>query len=148
MAEEADKQWADEKFKSLQSFQPARKVDAESVELGGEGDHASFEHQIEHSPKLSDVAVVIKQLFADLGVDWLTKLQMARVLPQYYDYLKFICVAELIRVHRMPPAQAIVLAEIAVGVALDGEGRIEGIAVIGKAETNEEAKAKTGLGLP
>lgn len=142
--------WADAKFDSMKSIESPRTVELPEDELGGGmgSDHASFTEQVEHGARPSDVAIVIKQLFADLGVYWLTMLQMARVLPQYYDHLKYICVTELIRNYRMPVAKAIALTEIAVGVALDGEARIEAIAVIGKSEASEEAKAKTGIGLP
>ncbi len=142
--------WADDKFGSMKSIEPPRTVDLpdDDVAINTGGDHGSMTEQVEHSPRPSDVAIVIKQLFPDLGIEWLTKVQMARILPQYYDHLKFIFVTELIRNNRMPPTQAIALTEIAVGVALDGEARIEAIAVIGKSEASEEAKAKTGMGLP
>ncbi len=113
-------------------------------------DHGSFSDRMESSPKLSDVQVVIRQLFPDLSDGkadrrWLNTLQMARVFPEYYVPLKRILVKHLVGSENMSVAQAIALVEVAVGIPIDGEGRIDAIAVMGRGAEVEEMKSKEGF---
>ncbi len=112
-----------------------------------EDEHGTIGERMEGSPKLTDVQVIDKRLFPDLGIPWLNNLQMARVFPEYYVYLKRIMVKHLVRTHGMFVAQAMAVAEVAVGIPIDGEGRIDAIAIMGRAAEAEETKAKNEVGL-
>jgi len=114
---------------------------------GGEGSdgHELIEDRWESSKKLSDTQVVIRQLFPDLGIPWLNALQMGRVFAEYHVDLKDIITKDLIRGGKKTVAEAIALAEIAVGIADNGEGRIDALAAIRGAAEAEEAKNKNDM---
>lgn len=146
--EESKSSETDQLFKQFSVIEPPRDVVVPDEGNGkGEVGHEDLEDRIEGSPRLSDVQSVLKQLFVDLGIPWLNNLQMARIPPEYYNYLKRIIVKRLIRRYKKEPAEAIAIAEVAVGVAIDGDGRIEAIAVMGRAAEAEETKNKS-MGMP
>ncbi len=147
----ADKEKGNDKdlFDELSSAEPPRDVVFPEAEgEGDDGGHATISERMEGSPKLTDVQIVIRQLFPDLGVKWLNALMMARVLPEYYVHLKRILIKHLVRTMNMSVAEAIATIEVAVGIPIDGEGRIDAIAVMGRAAEAEETKAKNEVGLP
>ncbi len=136
-------------FNSMRAVIPPRDVMLPEEGADGGGDeHAPIEERMEGSRKLTDVQVVIKQLFPDSGIVWFNALQMARVLPEYYVSLKRIFVKHLVRSRGLSVPEAIAMVEVAVGIPMDGEGRIEAIAVMGKAAETEETKEKNRMGLP
>ncbi len=110
----------------------------------------SLDDRIENSPKISDAQAVLRFLTPDFGkkLRWLNPLLAGRVYPEYYVYLKDIIVKSLIRSYEMSVPEAIVIADVATGIPFDGEGRIDAIAVMGKAADVEETKEKNKMGLP
>jgi hypothetical protein len=88
-----------------------------------------------------------KRLFPDLIKKWLNVLLVSRVFPDSYNHYFRIFVKDLLREDReMTLAQAIAYVSTALSIAIDGEGRIEIVALAGVSHEQEMAKDnKLGL---
>lgn len=107
----------------------------------------SLSQRMRGSPKMSDTQVVDKRLFPPLkdAVEWLNHLMVGRVFPEQLIPLKRIIGKHLLKEYNdMSVAEATVLADVAVSIAIDGEGRMDIIHLFSKlSETTEEKdKAK------
>ena len=97
-------------------------------------------------PKLSDAQSVLKQLFPDLGKPYLNNLMIGRVFPDLYNDLFDIIVKGLLQDNpQMTVDEAIVIAEVALSVPIDGEGRIDTLALINGQQSLELEKGKKDL---
>ncbi len=138
-------------FEQMSSLVPQRALaipEEDDLVVGNGGE--SLDDRIENAPKISDAQAVLRFLTPDFGkkLKWLNPLLAGRVYPEYYIYLKDILVKSLIRSYDMTVPEAIIIADVAVGIPFDGEGRIDAIAVMGKAADVEETKEKNKMGLP
>jgi hypothetical protein len=103
----------------------------------------SLKQRTELSPKMSDFQVVDRRLFPVLkeGLEWLNNLMVGRVFPETVIPMKSIIEKHLLQEYpEMSLAEAMCIAEVAVGVPLDSEGRIDIARVFVKAGEIEEEK--------
>jgi hypothetical protein len=101
--------------------------------------------RMQMSPKLSDMQTADKRLFPVLkeNVDWLNNLMVARVYPETYIPFRNIIVKNLLKEYpEMSVTEALALAELALSVAIDGEGRIDELALFGGSSAMAEEKEK------
>lgn len=132
MAEENIDKKATSAYEQLSEIHPPRVVesikdDGDSVAIADEN-AGSLGRRMKQSPKLTDFQVIDKRLFPILkeGVEWLNNLMVARIFPETQIPLKIILGKHLLTEYpEMQLAEAICIAEVAVSVALDSEGRID-----------------------
>ncbi len=148
MAEEEKKT---DLFQQMATVVPPRNVETTEVDSEGEGQEPT-EDRFAYSPKMTDMQVADKRLNPDLGVSYLNILEMSRTFPDVYNPLFRILVKSEVRKSlREKGKKKTSLAEImakvntALSISIDGEGRIDVINIMGRAMTNEEEKAKTGI---
>jgi len=98
------------------------------------------------SPKMTDTQVVDKRLFPVLmeTVTWLNNLMVARVFPDTLNPLRNIIIKHLLQEYDdVSFAEAVCIAEVALTIALDGEGRLDIIHMYSKiSDIKEEEKSK------
>ncbi len=138
------KRTIDDLFEEMSLAELPLDVENGDGDFGDNEREATFEER-SATPKLTDIQSLIKTLVPDLGIDWLTKLQLARVLPEYYNALKDIVIKTLIKSGKNV-TEAIALAEVAL-TSIDGETRIDIIHIGKGAQAEEEKKKETLRGL-
>ena len=109
------------------------------------GSSSSLSKRMQQSPKMSDMQVADKRLFPVLKetVAWLSYLMVARVSPETYLPLRNIVVKHLLKdFSDLQMAEAVVIAETAISIAIDGEGRIDELALFGRSSEAEEEEKK------
>jgi len=110
------------------------------------GRSGSLLKRTQQSPKMSDMQIADKRLFPVLKetVAWLSYLMVARVSPETYLPLRNIVVKHLLKdFSDLQMAEAVVIAETAISIAIDGEGRIDELALFGRSsEAEEDDKTK------
>jgi len=92
--------------------------------------------------------VADKRLFPVLKetVDWLGYLMVARVSPETYLPLRNIVVKHMLKTFPdLQMAEAVVIAETAISIAIDGEGRIDELALFGRSSEVEEEDKKNKI---
>jgi hypothetical protein len=114
---------------------------------GGDGGHSDVDDAIATSRKKSDIEIVIAKLFPDFPVKWLNALLVSRVFPDAFNHMQWLCVKELVATTKMTVVEAVAYVYSVLSIAIDGEGRIDGIHIIGQGGQGEEAKSKAGLGM-
>jgi len=135
-------------FNQLSEVRPARTDVAVEDEVGDVGDvSGSLSQRMKLSPKMTDTQIVDKRLFPILKetLDWLNNLMVARVYPETLNPLRNIIIKHLLKEYfSMSFAEAVALAEVALTVALDGEGRLDMIHMFSKLSeaSEEEGKGK------
>jgi len=105
----------------------------------------SLAKRTRQSPKMSDMQVADKRLFPILkeAVGWLDYLMVARVSPETYLPLRNIVVKHLLKdFPDLQMAESVVIAETAISIAIDGEGRIDELALFGRSSEAEEEEKK------
>ena len=136
---------ADTMFDRMAEIKPPR---VEAVSDDGVDDildsyGGSATQRMKVSPKMSDTQVVDKRLFPILKetMEWLNNLMIARVFPETLNPLRNIIVKHLLQEYaEVSFAEAICLAEVALTVAIDGEGRMDIIHLFSKmSEVTDEA---------
>lgn len=128
-------------YNELSEISPEREIDdEEDVQT-----HQTLSERIAETRNPSDIEIALKELFADLGIDYLNVIQKARIFPDTFNHLFNILVKEVMRNDRtMTLGKATALVETALTIAIDGEGRIELLGVVGALKkANEEEKLKT-----
>lgn len=151
MAEENKEQpqAGDNLYGQLSEVRPARSevaVKDSSLDLDDGG--GSLAQRMRSSPKMSDTQVVDKRLFPVLkeAVDWLNNLMVARVFPETLNPLRNIIVKHLLQEYPdMVFAEAVAITEVALTVAIDGEGRMDIIHLFSKMKEDTEDKEKAKL---
>jgi hypothetical protein len=160
---------ADELFKDTGgTTQPQKKSEADSLfaaqaglsldpkrpsasDNGGNGDgesgHGDIDDIMATSHKRSDIEIVIAKLFPEFPVKWLNALLVSRVFPDAFNHMQWLCVKELVATTKMTVVEAVAYVYAVLSIAIDGEGRIDGIHIIGQGGQPEEAKAKTNAGM-
>ena len=112
----------------------------EDIDRLGITSQDSLAKSMKVSPKLSDMQTADKRLFPDViikdvVVDWLGEIQIARVFPDtYVPYRNMIAKHILQNYEEVELVQAFSIADRVLSVAIDGEGRIDELALIGKAQ--------------
>lgn len=108
----------------------------------------SLRQQMQFSPKKSDAQIADERLFPliqykDVIIDWLTQLQVARIFPDVYvPYRNMIAKDLMFEYDDITLTKAYVIAETVLSIAIDGEGRIDALAIFGRlGEKKEEEKA-------
>jgi len=140
-------QAGDSLYGRLSEVRPARSdvaVKDESLDDGG----GSLAQRMKSSPKMSDTQVVDKRLFPILKetVDWLNNLMIARVFPETLNPLRNIIVKHLLQEYsEMVFAEAVAITEVALTVAIDGEGRMDIIHLFSKMKEDIEDEKKAKL---
>ena len=149
---EPQKKPGNDLYDDIAGFEPHRDITLPQGNVGEITDdlHGSATDRMENTAKLTDVQAIIKQLFPKLGYPWLESLEMGRVFAEYHVPLKDIIIKHLLRgdgeKEPVSVAEAIAIAEVAVGIADNGEGRIDAIAVMGQGADAEKAKAQNEMG--
>ena len=145
MAEEVEDK-SEPLWERMAEVKPPR---GEAVLAEGEipsGSGSSLSKRMQQSPKMSDMQIADKRLFPVLKetVAWLSYLMVARVSPETYLPLRNIVVKHLLKdFSDLQMAEAVVIAETAISIAIDGEGRIDELALFGRSgEAEEEEKKK------
>lgn len=107
----------------------------------------SLDSRMRGSPKLSDMQSADSRLFPMLEVAkehiaWLQHVMVARITPEVYIPFRNIIVKHLIRKFfpDLDVPEAIIIAETALSIAIDGEGRIDELALFGRSSDNEDAE--------
>jgi hypothetical protein len=135
-------------WNQLKSIVPERDIAVSEDAKDGGDEHGELESRMESSRKLTDLQVADKRLNPDLGDRYLNVLQMSRVFPDVYNAMFRILVKDLLKKHpEYTVAEAISLVSTALSIAIDGEGRIDEIHIMGKAVEAETEKAKKDAGL-
>lgn len=134
-------------YDSLSEIAPPRTDVAINPEL--EDDLAgSLSQRMKVSPKMSDTQIVDKRLFPILRetVEWLNHLMVARIMPETYMPLRTLIVKHLLKTYKgyeLSMTEATVLAETALSIGIDGEGRLDIVHLFSKlTEVNQEDKSK------
>jgi hypothetical protein len=132
---------------TLKSVEPALPVELPDDGKDGDG-HETLDDRMDSFRKLSDLQVADRRLNPDLGVAHLNTLQMSRIFPDTYNPLFRILVKGLLR--RFPDMavdEAIAKVTTATSIAIDGEGRIDEITIMGKSAEAETEKTMKKAGL-
>ncbi len=130
----------------------AKIIPERNVEMPGEEDgdirNKTASERAAESPNLSDMQTFVKQLYPNLITKWLNALQMARIFPETINKLSRIFVKQLLRDNPdISLAEAIAYVETALTIAIDGEGRIDLLAVAGVSHTENLEKEKMRAGI-
>lgn len=140
---------ADKLFASMRTINPTRDdIGDEEVPSEGGDEEQSLEERLEGGArKPSDLQVADKRLFPDLGVKHLNVQEAARIFPDNYNPLFRIQVKDLIKNTGMSVAEAITYVNTSLSIGIDGEGRLDEIALMknGNAGTGEEDKNRGGI---
>lgn len=130
----------DELFNQFAEVKPIR-TDGDNI--GGQ-EPRTLAGSMRGSPKMSDFQVLDKRLFPHLneGKPWLDHLMMSRVFPDTMNPLRNIIAKDLLQGDDDTSfTEAVVTAEVAVTVPLDGTGRLDGIhSYIHGTDREEEGK--------
>lgn len=124
-------------------------VDERDVELVDDDDdiegHKTLSEKMTEAPNLSDIQTAFKQLYPKSGTTYLDDLQVSRVFPDVYNPLSRIFVKDLLQKSNgdMSVAEAIARVNTPMSIGIDGEGRIDAIAMMGKASDAEVEKERT-----
>ena len=141
---------ADKLFESMRTINPVRDdiggEEAPSEGGGGSDEDQSLEERLESGRKPTDLQIADKRLFPDLaGVKHLNVQQMSRVFPDVYNPLFRIQVKDLIKNTGMSVAEAIAYVNTSLSIAIDGEGRLDLIAVAKNGNVQTEDEKNKGL---
>lgn len=144
----AEKSEAELQFEALAEALPERVSDDDDSD-DNEVDapaHKSFK-QAEAAPNLSDAQAAMKTLMPDTGYKHLNLLQVSRVFPDSYIPLQSILVKDLLSGDEdLTVAEAITLAHTSESIAVDGDGRIDVITILGAAKAaDRDAEKMAGL---
>lgn len=142
MEKENDK--FDSVYNQLSEVTPPRGGIAENDDDLEDNYMGTMTQRMKASPKMSDTQVVDKRLFPILKEPWLSNLMVARVFPDTFNPLRNIIAKHLLQEYpEMSLAEAMVEAEIALTVPLDGMGRLDIIHMFSKlSEQAQEEKGK------
>ncbi len=138
-------------YAQLSEIKPPRSdvAIATSDDSSGLGENGgSLKKRMDFAPRMSDFQVVDKRLFPILKetVEWLNNLMIARVLIEEVIPLKSIITKHLLGEYpEISFAEAYCIAEVAVSVPIDSEGRIDIVRVFAKAGEMEAEKEKSKL---
>ncbi len=141
------KQW--DKFKEIVPERDDVVIPEGEDEKKSEG-HKTLSQRMLESPNLTDAQTAIQVLLPDLIKRWLNVLQVSRIFPDTYNHFFRIFIKDLMRTDRgMTLAEAIAYVSTALSIAIDGEGRIDILGVIGRASQMEmeKDKSKSSVGL-
>jgi len=143
---EQPKKTTDSVYDKLSSFTPEQEIDTFEDE-GELTEHKTLTAVMAESPNLTDVQSALRQLFPKSENSWLDNVQMSRVFPDVYNPLARIFVKDLIQNSNgdLSVAEAIAGVNTSMSIGIDGEGRIDVIAIMGKAADNEIEKEKNKL---
>jgi len=136
----------DRLFREMSEVNPPRKVELPDEDFSGDG--AGEFGEAGERIKLSDLQVADRRLNPDLSenkkMPYLNYLQMGRTFPDVYNPLFRILTKYVIKRTGKPVAEAMALVNTALSISIDGEGRIDEIALAkGLAEIKgEQEKAK------
>ncbi len=147
---------ADEQWKSFSELIPERddvKIpddDLDDVMGGGEpnveSSSGTLSQRMKLSPKLTDAQTFDLRLFPSMKKEWLEILQVSRVFPDTYNHLFRIFVKDLMREDKkITLAQAIAYVHTALSIAIDGEGRIDELALSSGAMQKEDDSKGKGI---
>ena len=141
-----DNQESNSTFDAMASVVPPLEV-ADDSEIGIDGVplRGSLRQRMNESPKLTDMQTADKRLFPSVTIDgevieWLTNMQIARVFPDTYVPVRRMIMKHLMREYRMSATEAYCIAERVLSTAIDGEGRIDELALIGKSNESTDEK--------
>ena len=134
-------------FESLAAIAPERRDDTDDDDEEIDAPSHKTLKQAEAAPNLSDAQAAMKTLMPDTGHKHLNLLQVSRVFPDSYIPYQAILVKDLLsRDEDMTVAEAITLAHTAESIAVDGDGRIDVITILGAAKASDrDAEKMAGL---
>ena len=134
-------------FDSLSGIVPPRELDDMPEDVGMDTPRlqGSLRQRMNESPKLTDMQTADKRLFPAVEIDgevigWLTNMQIGRVFPDTYVPVRNMIMKHLMREYHKSSVEAYCIADRVLSTAIDGEGRIDELALIGK--TGEAADDK------
>ena len=145
--ESEKKSEADKLFGSLPGIDltPKRQIEgSEDNSGGGNGDgggHGDIDWEMSHSRKKSDIQSAYDILFPDVPLPWLKTLMVSRVFPDAFNHMLSLGVKEVLRTTKWTMGEAVAYVEAVLTIAIDGEGRLDGIHIIvhgGDVETTKE----------
>lgn len=121
-------------YNQLAGIEPPRDIpkDDEESESEDKDGRKTFTERVAEHPNLSDMQAFDKRLFPDLGKRHLNGIMISRVFPDNYNPLGAILVKDLLRDdEELTVGEAIAYVHVAESVAIDGEGRIDELALAG-----------------
>jgi hypothetical protein len=141
-----EKTEAELQFESLAAIVPERGDDTDDDDEIDAPSHKTLK-QAEAAPNLSDAQAAMKTLMPDTGHKHLNLLQVSRVFPDSYIPYQAILVKDLmLKDESLSLAEAITLAHTAESIAVDGDGRIDVITILGAAKASDrDAEKMAGL---
>jgi hypothetical protein len=111
--------------------------------------HKSLRESMEDNPNLTDMQSALRVLLPKTGRAWLDNIQVSRVFPDSYNPMFNIFVKGLIQESdkddEVTVPQAIAMVHTAMSNGIDGEGRIEIVALAGVTQQQEMQKEANGL---
>lgn len=130
----------DSLFNQFAEVKPVRT----DVSVVGTQEPRTLSGSMRNSPKMTEFQVLDSRLFPKLREDaeWLDNLMMGRVFPDTLNPLRNIIMKHLLQEDEdISFAEAVVIAEVAVTVPLDGMGRLDEIhSYIKGGDKEEEGK--------
>lgn len=129
------------------SLDPKRAMPNVDSGIGPDDNHGDLDDIMANSRKKSDIEIVIAKLFPEFPAKWLNALLVSRVFPDAFNHMQWLCVKELVATTKMTVVEAVAYVYAVLSIAIDGEGRIDGIHIIGQGGQSEETKAKSNAGM-
>ena len=124
-----------------------------NLDVEGEEDefaiHQTLGERIKESPNLSDTQTIVKELFPSSGHSHLDAIQVSRIFPDIYNPFARALVKDLLQKEdELSVVEAMATVNTSMSIGIDGESRIELVALAGAAKDTETAlKEKEKLGL-
>lgn len=133
-------------WNKLRSVAPLRNIELPEDEVAGDIEGQSMTERSAYAPKLSDLQSALQVLLPKLR-SYLNVLQVSRVFPDIYNPLRDLLVKDLLMEDdALSVGEAIAYVNTALSIAIDGEGRIDVIALYGRASETEMEKEKAKVG--
>jgi hypothetical protein len=149
--ENKDKSQSDTVYDKLSNIVPEREIEGnDELDIDISGNQQSLGERMEYAPNLSDMQTADKRLFPDMGEKrkHLNILQVSRVFPDHYNPLLSMLVKDLLMNDPdLSVSEATTYAHTALSIAIDGEGRIDELQLLGGAIKTENEKTAAKLGL-
>ena len=139
---------ADSIFQQLSSIVPERD-DIEDEDFEDVDVHKTLTERMAESPNLSDTQTIVKEMFPRSGIGWLDGMLVSRIFPDIYNSLSRIISKHMMQDDDdMSVTEAIVRTNTSMSIPIDGESRIELVALAGAIKETEIEKERNKLGMP
>ena len=151
--ENKDKSQSDIIYESFSEITSERNIpskEPDDLDIDGVERGRTLGEIMADSPNLSDMQTADKRLFPNMGEKrtHLNILQVSRVFPDHYNPLLSMLVKDLLMNDPdLSVSEATTYAHTALSIAIDGEGRIDELQLMGSAIKTEQEKLNSKIGI-